>query len=100
MTRIFIRWRAPTSASLPIPDGGPLFREMLPVGLEAPDRTAPWDEVWQAMDTLITQGKITYVGSSNFAGWHIVQANEAAKARHFLGLVSEQIAALRFEGRQ
>jgi len=42
------------------------------------------------METLVQQGKVVYVGSSNFAGWHIAQANEAAKARHFLGLVSEQ----------
>jgi aryl-alcohol dehydrogenase-like predicted oxidoreductase len=54
------------------------------------DRDAPWDEIWQAMETLVAQGKVLYVGSSNFAGWHIAQANEAAKARHFLGLVSEQ----------
>jgi aryl-alcohol dehydrogenase-like predicted oxidoreductase len=54
------------------------------------DRTAPWDEVWQAMDTLVQQGKVIYVGSSNFAGWHIVQANETAKARGTFGLVSEQ----------
>ncbi len=54
------------------------------------DRTAPWDEVWQAMDMLVQQGKITYVGSSNFAGWHLTQANETAAARHSLGLVSEQ----------
>jgi aryl-alcohol dehydrogenase-like predicted oxidoreductase len=54
------------------------------------DRDAPWDEIWQAMEVLVQQGKILYVGSSNFAGWHIAQANEAAKARHFLGLVSEQ----------
>ena len=54
------------------------------------DRTAPWDEVWQAMETLVAQGKISYVGSSNFAGWSIAQANEAAASRHFLGLVSEQ----------
>jgi len=54
------------------------------------DRTAPWDEVWQAMETLVAQGKITYVGSSNFAGWTVAQANEAARSRHFLGLVSEQ----------
>ena len=54
------------------------------------DRDAPWDEVWQAMETLVRQGKVIYVGSSNFAGWHIAQASEAAKARHFLGLVSEQ----------
>src|SRR5439155_3209800 len=54
------------------------------------DRNAPWDEVWQAMETLVDQGKVVYVGSSNFAGWHIAQANEAAAKRHFLGLVSEQ----------
>ena len=54
------------------------------------DRATPWDEIWQAMETLVQQGKVIYVGSSNFAGWHIAQANEAARARHFLGLVSEQ----------
>ncbi|MGC8782658.1 MAG: aldo/keto reductase [Anaerolineae bacterium] len=54
------------------------------------ERTAPWEEVWQAMEVLVQQGKIIYVGSSNFGGWHIAQAQEAAKARHFMGLVSEQ----------
>src|ERR1700748_404421 len=54
------------------------------------DRDTPWDEVWQAMEVLVAQGKILYVGSSNFAGWHIAQANGAAAARHLLGLVSEQ----------
>jgi aryl-alcohol dehydrogenase-like predicted oxidoreductase len=54
------------------------------------DRAAPWDEVWQAMETLVEQGKVIYAGSSNFAGWHIAQANEAAARRHYLGLVSEQ----------
>src|SRR5437868_443539 len=54
------------------------------------DRDTPWDEIWQAMDVLVEQGKVLYVGSSNFAGWHIVEANEAAARRHSLGLVSEQ----------
>jgi NDP-hexose C3-ketoreductase / dTDP-4-oxo-2-deoxy-alpha-D-pentos-2-ene 2,3-reductase len=54
------------------------------------DRDTPWDEIWQAMDVLVQQGKVLYVGSSNFAGWHLVQANEAAARRHSLGLVSEQ----------
>jgi aryl-alcohol dehydrogenase-like predicted oxidoreductase len=54
------------------------------------DRDTPWDEIWQAMDVLIAQGKVLYVGSSNFAGWHIVKANEAARRRHSFGLVSEQ----------
>lgn len=54
------------------------------------DRHAPWDEVWQAMETLTQQGKVRYVGSSNFAGWHIAEAQEAAHRRHFLGIVSEQ----------
>ena len=54
------------------------------------DRDTPWDEIWQAMGVLIDQGKVLYVGSSNFAGWHIAQANAAAAARNMLGLVSEQ----------
>lgn len=54
------------------------------------DRDTPWEEIWQAMEVLVAQGKIIYVGSSNFAGWHVAQAQEAARSRHFLGLVSEQ----------
>jgi len=54
------------------------------------DRATPWDEIWEAMDVLRQQGKILYVGSSNFAGWHIAQGQEAARRRGGLGLVSEQ----------
>ncbi|MEU2512805.1 aldo/keto reductase [Streptomyces syringium] len=54
------------------------------------DRTTPWDEIWQAIDVLVQQGKILYAGSSNHAGWHIAQANEAARRRGSYGLVSEQ----------
>jgi aryl-alcohol dehydrogenase-like predicted oxidoreductase len=54
------------------------------------DRHTPWEEIWQAMETLVQQGKIIYVGSSNFAGWHIAQAQSKAKRRNFMGLVSEQ----------
>ena len=54
------------------------------------DRDTPFDEIWQAMEVLVQQGKVLYVGSSNFAGWHIAKANETAKQRNFYGLVSEQ----------
>lgn len=54
------------------------------------DRNTPWEEIWQAMEQLVREGKVLYVGSSNFAGWHIAKANEIAKQRHFMGLVSEQ----------
>ncbi|WP_104103861.1 aldo/keto reductase [Arthrobacter sp. 08Y14] len=54
------------------------------------DRNTPWDEIWQAMDVAVQQGKIIYNGSSNFAGWHIARAQEAAQRRNFTGLVSEQ----------
>jgi aryl-alcohol dehydrogenase-like predicted oxidoreductase len=54
------------------------------------DRLTPWDEIWQAVDVLVQQGKILYAGSSNFAGWHIARANETAARRGSLGLVSEQ----------
>ena len=54
------------------------------------DRNTPWEEIWQAMEQLVREGKITYAGSSNFAAWNIVEANYIAKQRNFLGLVSEQ----------
>ena len=54
------------------------------------DRGTPWDEIWEAMEVLRAQGKILYVGSSNFAGWHIAKAQGVAARRHFTGLVSEQ----------
>ncbi len=54
------------------------------------DRDCPWEEIWQAMEQLCREGKVLYIGSSNFAGWHIAQAQELAKSRHFLGLISEQ----------
>jgi len=54
------------------------------------DRTTPWDEIWEGFETLRAQGKILYAGSSNFAGWHIAKAQEAAKRRNYYGLVAEQ----------
>ncbi|MEU8227676.1 aldo/keto reductase [Kribbella sp. NPDC048915] len=54
------------------------------------DRNTPWEEIWQAMEVAVQQGKVLYAGSSNFAGWHIAQAQEAAAKRNYSGLVSEQ----------
>ncbi len=54
------------------------------------ERRTPWEEIWQAMEQLVREGKVLYVGSSNFAGWHIATAQCAATTRHFMGLVSEQ----------
>src|SRR5512133_126110 len=54
------------------------------------DRATPWEEIWQAMEQLVREGKISYVGSSNFAAWDVALAQSAASARHFLGLTSEQ----------
>jgi aryl-alcohol dehydrogenase-like predicted oxidoreductase len=54
------------------------------------DRQTPWDEIWQAMETAVAQGKVLYAGSSNFAGWHIATAQAQAERRNFTGLVSEQ----------
>ncbi|QGV79962.1 aldo/keto reductase [Streptomyces ficellus] len=54
------------------------------------DRRTPFEEIWQAVDVLIQQGKVLYAGSSNFPGYKIAQANEAAARRGMVGLVSEQ----------
>jgi aryl-alcohol dehydrogenase-like predicted oxidoreductase len=53
-------------------------------------RETPWEEIWQAMEILVQQGKVLYMGSSNFAALHIAQAQHAAEKRNFFGLVSEQ----------
>ncbi|MGH2582120.1 MAG: aldo/keto reductase, partial [Anaerolineales bacterium] len=50
------------------------------------DRGTPWEEIWQAMEVLVQEGKVIYVGSSNFAGWQIATAQGEAKARRFMGL--------------
>ncbi|MEV0258403.1 aldo/keto reductase [Streptomyces sp. NPDC050732] len=54
------------------------------------DRLTPFEEIWQAIDVLVGQGKILYAGSSNFPGYKIVQANETARRLGSYGLVSEQ----------
>jgi aryl-alcohol dehydrogenase-like predicted oxidoreductase len=54
------------------------------------DRKCPWDETWSAFDSLVTQGKVLYVGSSNFAGWDIATACQEASRRGMMGLASEQ----------
>jgi aryl-alcohol dehydrogenase-like predicted oxidoreductase len=54
------------------------------------DRSTPWEEIWQAMEQLVSDGKVIYVGSSNFAGWDIATAQQLAGQRNFMGLVSEQ----------
>ncbi|MHB8962698.1 MAG: aldo/keto reductase [Saccharofermentanales bacterium] len=54
------------------------------------DRNVTWSENWGAFEALVNQGKIYYVGSSNFAGWDIAKAQAAADKRNFIGLISEQ----------
>jgi aryl-alcohol dehydrogenase-like predicted oxidoreductase len=65
----------------------PEYRLFRPAHLK---RETPWEEIWQAMEGLVRQGKVLYVGSSNFAAWNIAQACERANARKFLGPVCEQ----------
>jgi aryl-alcohol dehydrogenase-like predicted oxidoreductase len=54
------------------------------------DRETPWEEIWQAMELLVKQGKVIYAGSSNFAGWQIARAQCSAREHNLIGLVSEQ----------
>jgi aryl-alcohol dehydrogenase-like predicted oxidoreductase len=54
------------------------------------DRDTPWEEIWQAMEQLVREGKVLYVGTSNFAGWQLAQGQELASRRDFLGIISEQ----------
>jgi aryl-alcohol dehydrogenase-like predicted oxidoreductase len=54
------------------------------------DRAVSWEELWGALESMVNQGKVYYIGSSNFAGWHLVEAQYKARERNFLGLISEQ----------
>ena len=54
------------------------------------ERTTPYEEIWEAMEQLVREGKVLYVGSSNFAGWDIAKAQGDANNRNFMGLISEQ----------
>ena len=53
-------------------------------------RNTPWEEILQALELLVQQGKVLYVASSNFAAWNIAQICEKSSARNFLGPVCEQ----------
>lgn len=54
------------------------------------DRAASWEEIYLATDRLVADGKITYLGTSNFPGWMLASGMERAAARPTLGPVSEQ----------
>ncbi|RIX50085.1 aldo/keto reductase [Paenibacillus nanensis] len=54
------------------------------------DRRTPWEELWEVFEAQVRSGKVDYIGSSNFAGWHLVKAQSAARERKFMGLISEQ----------
>ena len=54
------------------------------------ERTTPFEELWEAMEHLVKDGKVLYIGSSNFAGWDLAKAQSVAKNRNFMGIISEQ----------
>ncbi len=54
------------------------------------DRDTPIEETMSALDDLVRQGKVRYVGSSNFSGWQIVWSLWASDRRAWVSLVSEQ----------
>ncbi|HEV8063262.1 MAG TPA: aldo/keto reductase [Acidimicrobiales bacterium] len=58
--------------------------------LHHPDNKTPLEETLRALDDLITAGKIRYAGSSNLAGWQVVQADWLARESHIDGFVSAQ----------
>ncbi|MBV9997065.1 MAG: aldo/keto reductase [Caulobacteraceae bacterium] len=58
--------------------------------MHAPDPETPIEETLRALDDLMTQGKVLYVGNSNFAGWQIADADWTARTQHFSRFVSAQ----------
>ena len=56
------------------------------------DRNVTWDELWDAFETLVHQGKIDYVASSNFAGWNIAVAQAEGQGEAILAWCANSIA--------
>ena len=55
------------------------------------DGLTPVEEMMEALDTLVKQGKVRYVGCSNFSGWHIMKCLAAADRRNYQKFVCQQI---------
>ncbi len=55
-----------------------------------PDVTTPIEETLRALDDLVRQGKVRYVGCSNFAGWQVVEAQWVTRTQHLSPLISAQ----------
>jgi aryl-alcohol dehydrogenase-like predicted oxidoreductase len=58
--------------------------------LHRPDPRTPIEETLSALDDLVRDGKVRYIGSSNFAGWQIADAAWAARTNHRTPFVSAQ----------
>ena len=55
------------------------------------DGTTPLEEMLEALDRLVTQGKIRYIGCSNYSGWHIMKALGVADLQRRQRFVTQQI---------
>ncbi len=55
------------------------------------DGQTPLEETLEALDTLVKQGKVRYIGCSNFSGWHIMKALGVSEREHRERFVSQQI---------
>lgn len=58
--------------------------------MHAPDTDTPIEETMGALNDLIREGKVRYIGSSNFAGWQIADAAWVAREHHWSPFVSAQ----------
>ena len=55
-----------------------------------PDPATPIEETLRALDDLVRDGKVRYVGCSNFAGWQLAEAEWAARAGGTVRFISAQ----------
>ncbi|TIV23014.1 MAG: aldo/keto reductase, partial [Mesorhizobium sp.] len=55
------------------------------------DGLTPVEETIAALDTLVNQGKIRYIGCSNWSGWQVMKALAVSDSRHQARFVTQQI---------
>jgi len=55
-----------------------------------PDARTPIEETLRALDDVVHQGKVRYIGCSNFAGWQVVEAHWVSRTEHLAPFISAQ----------
>ncbi len=55
------------------------------------DSRTPLEETLHALNTLVEQGKVRYIGCSNYSGWHLMKALSISERKNYVPFISQQV---------